>query len=170
VLFLNGSRIDFSERATIDGENRAHKDMVAYFVNTATIPVRITKEPAPNVQLKPFKETVSMNLRSQRHFTLHGNGKHFLYVNVMNHNLKKFNHGTKKWEELDTEIEVVNNSEVKCISLKYKQREKTIVGSEAVSIECFDFNDDDYTFKFKIETVPEKKIITATIGEYASER
>jgi formylglycine-generating enzyme required for sulfatase activity len=169
VIYLEGNCIEFTERSTLKGENRSDTDMVAYVINEASIPVSITKKPAPKVTLQAFDETLEIppfETEADIH-TIRGKGIHFLSILITELDFKNYDHATKTWEG-DVEVQLINNAGSKRIAVKDKKRLEVVLGNEVIAVECLNYEFSKGTVMFHIQTKPKQNTITATIGEYAS--
>jgi hypothetical protein len=169
VIYSDGNCIEFTERSTLKGENRSDTDMVAYVINEASIPVSITKKPAPKVTLQAFDETLEIppfETEADIH-TIRGKGIHFLSILITELDFKNYDHATKTWEG-DVEVQLINNAGSKRIAVKDKKRLEVVLGNEVIAVECLNYEFSKGTVMFHIQTKPKQNTITATIGEYAS--
>lgn len=167
VIYLEGNRIEFSERATLSGHQGLGSDYVVFLTNEATIPVRIAKAAAPRVALSALKETLELRKQGVQVYTIRGKGLQFLSVRPVDVSFSEYDLATKDWKG-EILVELVNNSEVQRITLKYNQRRDVTLGGERVSLECKAYDSQRGTFQLEVETEPQQAEITATFGEYAA--
>jgi formylglycine-generating enzyme required for sulfatase activity len=170
VIYTEGKRFEFSERATLAGEQRYRSDVVYYLVNQVSIPIRITEQAAPQVSLKALKKTLEIKVSNSKYkvYTIRGHGLQFISALVKNLRFYNYNAKTKEWEG-EFEMELINNSGAKRIEFTPKQELEVELGKELITIKCVSYDHAKDEAKFQVETKPQQDTITATIGEYGND-
>ncbi|MBM3967936.1 MAG: formylglycine-generating enzyme family protein, partial [Planctomycetes bacterium] len=108
VIYMNGNRIEFSERATLSGQNGYGSDYIVFLTKEATISARITKAAAPKVSLKKPNDTLEMHTQIKNVRTIHGKGIQFLSARLLEVDFHNYDFATKAWKG-GVVLELVNN-------------------------------------------------------------
>ncbi|MBT3201600.1 MAG: hypothetical protein HN350_16985 [Phycisphaerales bacterium] len=170
VIDAGGYRYEFNAAPEFKFCHARESDMIFTFVESCSLTVHSSKQPASRIALKKLDKTFELdcysNMPCRKVHTVAGDGKHFAGFKPTGVSISRFHPSPVLAARL--RMNIINNFGAKAIELKYQKLQEVTIGNETITIESFGFDYKARKIKVRIRTAPKTPKAAATILEYAA--